>query len=363
MDGGRSLSATDHLEHLCVALREDRPIVLLLGQDAWKDGSLHDPVLELALRRVGRNTSEPLSVQYPNLLEDELLPDDFYDWLAEMYNRQPEQTWMETISKLPLNAIFTSSIDSAIARAFRINGRNVELVLSTYDNPSTPRDRRNLHLTHLFGRAGEQSPNERPPRSAIELRQRAALHVYPMLSRVVETTTPLGVLLIDGLICNRDWLDSDVFCGILSAFSSQQVYWFGVAAEELHASGHVLRDLCRPGGPVIFERDRLSAALTHLELAHKIDISSPTRFAMEGSVTIGDRVLEIEPAVRLKVSTAASIIEDTWTAPLAPIDSHVKYAHFRRFHGHSEDARRLIEGIQRGFAIERRFRERTSRAC
>ena len=360
------MSATDHLGELCVAIREDRPLVLLLGQDAWKSGSYNDPVLEMALKRAGRIPHESVSAEFQRLLHTEKLPKDFYDWLAETYTRQPEQTWMETVSRLPLNAVFTSSIDPSIARAFRINGRNVELVLSRRDNPAAPRDRRNLHLTYLFGRAGEHNSNERPPRSISELRQRAALHVNPMLSRIVETTTPLGVLLIDGLICGRDWLDTQVLCGVLSAFTFRQVFWFGVAPEDLCGDSKILRELAAPAGPIIFVMERLAAALTHLELAHKVDITGPRYFPLEGSVTIGDHVLEIEPAVRLKVSTAATIIEDTWTAPPPPIDADVKYARFRRFHGHVEDARRLVEGIQRDFAIERSFerelQERVRRA-
>ena len=215
--------------------------------------------------------------------------------------------------------------------------------------------RRHLHLTYLFGRAGERSPNERPPGNTLELRQRTALHATPLLSRIMETTTPLGVLLVDGLSCGRDWLGTDALSGILSAFSPGQVYWFGWAPDESCANTAILRDLAAPHGPVMFVKERLSAALRQLELAHKIDVSGPRQFALEGSVTIRDHVLEIEPAIRLKVSTAASIVEDTWTAPLPPIDSDVEYAEFRRFHGQVEDARRLVEGLRRDFAIERTF--------
>ena len=132
-----------------MALTEGRPVVLLIGQDAWKSGTHADPVLEMALKRAGRYSTESASA--------EPLPEDFYDWLAETYSHQPEPSWMETVARLPLNAVFTSSIDSAIGRAFRINGRDVELVLSTHDDPAAPRNRRNLHLTYLFGRAGEHN--------------------------------------------------------------------------------------------------------------------------------------------------------------------------------------------------------------
>ena len=360
------MSATDHLEGLCLALTESRPIVLLLGQDAWKSGTHPDPVLGLALKRAGRQPTEPASVEFPQLLQTDPLPEDFFDWLAETYSHQPEQTWMEVISRLPLNSVFTSSIDPAIARALRINGRDVEPVLSNLDNPTAPRNRRNLHLTYLFGRAGERNTNEGPPRSTQELRRRTALHATTLLSRVVETTTSLGVLLVDGLSPGRDWLGTDHLSGILSAFSPGQVYWFGWNPDESCADVEILQDLAVPHGPIVFVQERLSTALRSLELAHKIDISSPRQYASEGSVTIRDRVLEVEPATRLKVSTAASIVEDTWVAPLPPLGTDAEYSEFRRFHGQVEDARRLVEGLRRGFAIERTFeselRERVRRA-
>ena len=349
------MSATNHLEGLCLALTENRPVVLLLGQDAWKSGTHADPVIEMAFKRTGRLPAEPASLNFSRLLQTDPLPEDFYDWLADTYSQQPEPTWLETISRLPLNAVFTSSIDPAIARALRINGRDVEPVLSNLDNPVAPRNRRHLHLTYLFGRAGEHNSNERPPRNTQELRRRTALHATPLLSRIVETTTSLGVLLIDGFSCGRDWLGTDGLYGTLSAFPPGQVYWFGWAPDESCTDTENLRELAAPQGPIVFVRERLSAALRSLEFAHKIDISRPQQFALEGSVTIRGSILEIEPAVRLKVSTAASIIEDMWLAALPPISSDVEYTEFRRFHGQVEDARRLVKGLRRGFAIERTF--------
>lgn len=331
---------------------EGRPVVLLLGQDAWSRGTHADPVLEMAFKRTGRQQTPP---GFPQLLQADALPEDFYDWLAETYLHQPEPTWMESISRLPLNAVFTSSIDPAIARALRINGRDVELVLSNLDNPIAPRNRRVLHLTYLFGRAGERNSNEAPPRSTQELRRRTALHATPLLSRVVETTTPLGVLLVDGLSWGRDWLNIEALSGILSAFSPGQVYWFGWNPDDSSAEAEVLQDLAAPQGPVVFVQERLSASLRALELAHKIDISALQQFASEGAVTIRDRVLEIEPATRLKMSTVAAIVEDTWITPLPALGSDAEYIEFRRFHGQVEDARRLVEGLRRGFAIERTF--------
>lgn len=343
------MSATEHLEGFCQAVIQGRPLVLLLGQDAWRSGNRPDPVLDAAFGRLQRSAGGT----FPQLLQTEPLPDDFFEWMAESYTRQPEPPWLESLARLPLNAVFTSSIDPALARAFRVNGREVEPVLGNQDTPSEPRNRRNLHLTYLFGRAGERDSSEAPPRSLQELRRRAALHATPLLSRIVETTTSLGILLVDGLSLDRDWLSADALSGILSAFLPGQVYWFGAPQEDTGAAA--LRDLAFPHGPVVFVAERLSAAIGALELANKIDVSTPRPFAAEGTITIGGNVLEIEAATRFKISTAASIIEDSWMGPLSPLGPDAEYEEFRRFHGHVEDARRLVEGLRRGFAIERTF--------
>ncbi len=346
------MSATAHLEGICLALTEHRPIVLLLGQDAWRNSGRADPVLKMALRRAGR---KPENDGFSTLLQADPLPPEFYDWLAENYFHQPQPTWLEWVARLPLNAVFTSSVDPALARAFRTTGREIEAVLSKHDNPIAPRDRRHLHMTYLFGRAGEHNPNECPPSSSLDLRRRTALHATALLSRIVETTTSLGILLIDGLSVDRDWLSVEALSGILSAFSPGQVYWFGWNPNEPPVGAELLQELAAPQGPIIFVAERLSVALSSLELANKIDISSPPYLVSEGAVRIRSRILEIDPATRLKASTAASIVEDTWIAPLAPLGADAEYIEFRRFHGHVEDARRLVEGLRRGYAIERDF--------
>ena len=59
-----------------MALTEGRPVVLLIGQDAWKSGTHADPVLEMALKRAGRHSTESASVEFPRLLQAEPLPED-----------------------------------------------------------------------------------------------------------------------------------------------------------------------------------------------------------------------------------------------------------------------------------------------
>ena len=292
---------------------------------------------------------------FPSLLTSEALPNDFYDWLADFYFHQAEAEWIEPIARLPLNAFFTTSIDPALPRALRVSGRDVEVVLSKSDNPSAPRHRRNLHLTYLFGRAGDSNPQEAPPNSIGESHRRYALHGGTLLSRLVETTTSLGVLAIDGMTCGHDWLSARDLYGVLSAFKEGSVFWFGWDETAGDADVALLKELAMPGGPVTLVPERLSVALRALELANRIEPLDVSVLTADNAITIGDRLLELDASTRLKTSTASKIVDDTWLGPRPPLGKDASFEEFRRFHGIVEDAQRLVDGIRRGFAIKRTF--------
>lgn len=350
------MSATEHLEGLAAAINEGRPLVILMGQDAWRAGDRPDSAIVAALKRAERFEADSDIRGLVSLLSASPLPDDFYQWFADYYLRQVEAEWFEPIARLPLNAFFTTSVDPSLSRALRVGGRDVEVVLSKSDNPAAPRHRKNLHLSYLFGRAGEANPSEAPPKSTQELRRRTAFHANALLARLVETTTSLGVLAIDGLACGDDWLSAELLSGVLSAFKPGQVFWFGWEPS-MGADDAVLLELSAPGGPITFVPSRLSNALRSLALAGKIQPLRASSLAATNAVTIGESLLEVESSTRFKTSTAASIVDDTWLAPLSALGEDASFEEFRRFHGHVEDAQRLVEGVRRGFAIERRFEE------
>ena len=349
------MSATEHLGNFAAAINEGRPLVVIMGQDAWRIGAQSDPAITAALKRSERfNDSETIR-GLTSLLTTSPLPDDFYQWFAEFYQHQVEPEWFEPIARLPLNAFFTTSVDPAILRALRVGGRDVEIVLSKSDNPTAPRHRRNLHLSYLFGRAGESNPSESPPKSTPELHRRTALHANTILSRLVETTTSLGVLVIDGFTCGSDWLSAESLYGVLSSFNPGQVYWFGWDPAISGEQATLIAGLSTPQGPITFVTERLSTALRSLTLAGRIKPFAPQSLSADNAVTIGKALLEVEPSTRLKTSTAANIVDDTWLTPLPVLGEDAAFEEFRRFHGQVEEARRLVEGIRRGFAIKRIF--------
>ncbi len=350
------MSVIECLEPLVLAIDEGRPLVLLLGQDFWSSPARPDAALIAALKRIDGFSEDSVAAGFPALLQH-ALTGGFYQWLADFYDRQPAPEWIDPIAAVPWSAVFTTSVSPTLTRAFRTHGREVEVVLTKDDNPVAPRDRKRLHITYLFGRAGDPPSDGAPPCSLVELGTRRMLHTASLLARTVETATPLGVLVIDGFTCGRDWLPPDDLVGVISAFQAQQVFWFGWETGTKDTSRQVVEKL-KSSGQLVLRHERLATALKILELAHRIDLTTSAQIASEDVVSIGDGQLQLSAATRLKTSTGAAIVDDTWLSPLAPFGPDAEYTEFRKFHGYVESARRLIEGLRRGFAVQREFEAR-----
>src|SRR5687767_9216687 len=90
-------------------IRRGLPLVLLLGQTVRHDFRDNDPVLEVGLKKLGREGQGAKG--WTALIDSGGLPDNFHEWIAERFQRLPPPTWFELAAQLPWSAIFTSSID------------------------------------------------------------------------------------------------------------------------------------------------------------------------------------------------------------------------------------------------------------
>jgi hypothetical protein len=59
--------------------------------------------------------------------------------------------WLETVAKVPWNAVITSAFDEVLERSLRADWRRVEPVWNSKSEPEDPRNRKNLHVLKLFG--------------------------------------------------------------------------------------------------------------------------------------------------------------------------------------------------------------------
>ena len=341
-------------EILLSAIDENRPIVLVLGQNAWAESEQGDPILESVLDVLGR-TGE-LKRGWAALL-DEPFPEDRYDWLAERFERRVKPPHIEVIGQIPWSAIFTSSLDPTLTRLFSDQGRTVETILTENEYARAARSRARPPFYFLFSRAGEKDPNALPPSNRIELTGRRSRHAIPLLNRLPDTATALGTIVFDGFLGEGDWLRFEDIVGSITGCNKGQVLWFGGRPGLQHDDEIIFADM-ENEGTIVTESKRLGTVLAELRALGQLSDVLPISSEDVGIVSIGEgRILETSAEGRLRVEAVASIVDDSWTAFLTPLGEDTNYEAFRRFHGVLGGPRLLVEGVRRGFAIDRDFEQ------
>lgn len=341
-------------ELLIAALEEKRPLVLLLGQDAWREGGEEDPVLAKALLRIQQ---EPVKHRgWLQLLDGCPLTRDFYEWLTERFERRVPPDWLRVLGEIPWSAVFTSSLDPTLKGLFSERQRP-ELVLSSVEMPPAIRSRVRPPIYHLFSHAGSPDPRAQPPLDPNELNARRFNDAAPLLGRILDTATRLGLVLVDGVVDGRDWLRIDDFLGATAQAGRQQIIWF--KGRTMPAPNDAGFTAAVEAGRILVADERLSTAITQLRAVPRLaDLLAPESEEV-GKVTFRHGgSLETSPEDRLYIEAAASIVDDAWTAPLVALGGDAEYAAFRRFHGEPGNVRSLVEGVRRGFAIKRDYEDK-----
>lgn len=336
---------------LANTIAEGRPCVLILGQDAWSAGDRPDPVLELFLAHLSRAQSQPptwrAALTTPVSAED-------LAWLTERFERNVVDESLEMALDLPWSAVFTSSIDPQTTRRLESRGRQPEPILAAAHHPAVPRSTVRPPVYFLYGRSSDQHDAARPPRSNVELKRRNAKHVAPLLSRLEDTTTVLGTIVIDGYVPEHDWLELDELFGAIPVGQGLKVLWFGVE----RAPEHELVKELELGGSLFFEARRLGAVVAEMEARGELASVRQFRSGREIVSIGGDKIIDVPPALRLRVEASAAIVDDDWLDSPSPLAPLARAEAFQRFHGDPGSPRGLVEGILRGFAIERPFEQK-----
>ena len=335
------------------AVEEQRPVVLILGQDAWTEPGIEDPTLVKALDRLGRNSE--IQHGWAGLLDTAPVPSTFYEWLAERFERRVHPAWLSVLSELPWSAVFTSSLDPMLRALLEGRGREPEVVLTASETPRAIRSRARPPLYHLFGRAGSLDPQSRPPADRSELNTRRMGHALPILSRMLDTATTLGLVVVDGFVPGRDWLKIEEILGAIGQSAPEQVLWFG-GRPQLGAEDSADFDAAVASSHIVVEHARLGTVVSELRTIGRLTDFMPPESQESGIVSFksGGRI-ETTPEERLRVEAVASIVDDTWTVFLSPLGPDAEYDTFRRFHGDLGGGRLLVEGVRRDFAIKRDF--------
>lgn len=337
------------IAELVGALQSDRPVVLFLGQAYGKTANNSDPVLSAFLHRVLNNSAD--GAKWSDVFGDRSLSEGDYEWLSERFDRNIQSEAIEQLLEVAWSAVFTSSVDQKIVARLETRGRVPEVILAQDHFARVPRSKARPAVHYLFGRANEAKNAYRPPHSKVELKQRSAIHSRPILNRIGETATPLGLVVIDGYEVGGDWLDIDELLAPLSTAPGPRVLWFGAPID---ASCSVFISHMEKEGLLLRTPKRLADAIVEAEIHSK---STGTIFQSEsGTVSLPDgRFIQLSPSLRLRVEAAGAVVDDTWTDPPAPLVGMELEESFQRFHGDLGGPKAIVEGISRGYAIERDF--------
>ncbi len=328
------------------------PVVLFLGQDAWHNGSEEDSVLVVAKKHLG--LSPDVKDGWMGILKAMPLPDEFFLWLDERYRRKIVPTWLSILVELPWSALFTSNFDSTLSHQLRGEARVPQPVLTADEIPPALRSKSRTPIYYLFGRAGSADQHASAPQTKSQFRVRKAQHTIPMVNRIVDATTAIGLLVIDGYCPSRDWLDTETLLAVIERLPDRRIVWFGWDENNSNIPEEV-RELA-DSGRIQIEPLRLGAYLAGLDASGRLDDLEIRRSSEAGAITYrGGKRSVITPELRIQVEAASHVVDDQWSEFLEPLGLDAEYAAFVRFHGNIDGSRALVEGIRRNFAIVREF--------
>ena len=340
-------SSIDPLEILADALKDKRPLVLFAGQSL---DSAYNAILGALLDHSGY---EDHNSGWRTALDQGMSATDM-TWLSERFDRSVPSDAASSIFDVAWSAVFTSSIDPQFARRFETRGRQPESVLSQDAYARVPRSRSRPPIHYLFGKSDETVEYARAPRNHSDQMRRLSLHAMALVNRIAETATARGVVIIAGYDPSEDWMPIDFLLPPLFNPAGPKVLWFGYPDKP---ESDLAEEMIQQGSLITTEMT-LASAINQLELRGVLDVAGSAAPDEPGMVTISeDAALDITPALRLRVEASASIVDDSWTEDPNPLSESELDDTFRRFHSTLGNFRLLVEGVARGFAVEREFEQ------
>ena len=217
-----------------------------------------------------------------------------------------------------------------------------------------PRSRSRPPIHYLFGKSNETVEYARAPGNQIDLTRRLSLHATELLNRIAETATVHGLVVIAGYDPSKDWMQLDSLLAPLSVPVGPKVLLLGCPGK----LDSIFADEMIQRGSLTVTETTLASAISQLELRGVLDIAGSAAPDNPGMVSLSEETaLDITPALRLRVEASAAIVDDGWTEEFEPLGDLERYDAFRRFHSTLGNFRLLVEGISRGFAVEREFEQ------
>lgn len=330
------------------AINTDLPVILFLGQNFINNVEGKDSVLQLLEKRLNVERS----ITWSNIAQDINITEEDLKWINERFSRQVLSESIVENFKFPWSAVFTTSIDSRISKYLETHGRHPETLIVRDTNPKKVRSKYSPPIYYLFSKSNEFAEKFHIPFNKQELHKRKKQHTENMLSKLSDTVTSLGLLVIEGFNSN-DWLDIDDFLASIPEESAFKILWCGLKEKP----ESVFFDDFVKKGFILFDSRPLHKILNDLRAESCIEFNDNIIRDDTGVISVSkDKFIEISPSLRLRIEASASIIDDQWTSyiPLPENEEEL----FRQFHGGSVSLRKHFEGVALEYSIKRDFEDK-----
>jgi hypothetical protein len=269
-------------------------------------------------------------------------------WMNNRCDRLASPDWIKTVSQFPWNGIYTTAIDKLWYREFRTEWRTVTPIYDKKYNPPDIRSRTNLHGTYLFGSIGGDEQYT-PPFTRREWLKKK-LESSPILAKLREVITPLGVLIIEGYSIEDDWLPFEEFYPVIDSLNVGQVHFFSTKKDYFENEDF---NLLVESGKITPYEESLATYLTSAAEQGLIKLNEKPEDYGEHTIKIQDKTLTIPIELWNQVSKSGLIVEDKLFEKIAD-SQDTRYANFLTFL-HNSGTMPVWGGYSRDFAFQRHY--------
>ena len=280
---------------------------------------------------------------------------------SRAFDAQRPSPELDLVAANPWATVLTSAIDPAIVTSFQRNsgpGRQIRVLFAgVFKSLGGTPSPTSLNLVRLAGSADEQGESTLPPFSDLQLRQRRALAMSPLLSQLPSALGPHSILVVSGLGID-DWLDLETLELALSGFLPQDaIHWFPSYGAQFDA-----KRLQEAFGESIAVYDvPLSDALDELSdssVGELLEASRQTTFhPVEQVITVwhqsgAKRTVALSPSDARNVARVLQVLDDAMVRAPEPLGREEDRQRFRDFLRRPQYVPDW-EGVARGYLFER----------
>lgn len=323
---------------------ENGPAVLLLGQSYLSLETGEDQFLRMISKKYNNSNNYE---SYKSILDWKITENsnDVISWMYKLSKSIPVPEWIDSISKIPWSAVYTSSFDTVLNRVFENEWRSIQPIFDDKFRISDPRDKLNLHITYLMGGVEDVDIKKRVSLSKGEYLRRKPV-INNLLNRLPSIITPKGVLIIDGYNIN-DQLSIEDLASVIYNLGTSQVLF--CSAKKL-SENEIIQGLIESGKLVISEKN-FNELLTEWVFENKIKIYRPGDYEYLGKwLTLSDKRLSIPQEIFNAISQTATILDDDIFDDKIGEENEIE--NFRRFLS-SSNATPAWFGYPKNFAFKR----------